>query len=522
MATELANKAEESPDLPIIIFENGDYPEEVLTYREIFEKSCRLAQAIQRKGIRQGDRFAVVMRNCPEFVYSMVAASMTGAIMVPIDPRSRGENLRLLLADSGARGIILAGELINQVETVLNGLADLKVIGAVYRPGFTEPAAGQYPSLGEILSGLYSGPVDAPKSDPGIPLEIIYSSGSTGRPKGVRLTEERFEISKILAQLVWEYSGTDVLYTGLSLAHSNAQTVTLFPCLGLGIRAVISRDFTKSRIWDICRKYGCTSFSLLGGMMMGIYSEPPRESDGINPVRKVLSAGTPAAVWESFEKRFNVQIHEWYGAVEGGFAHKPPGLGPIGSFGKTLPGLAEMKVVRPDDTQCDPGETGELIFRMTQGETRVDYHGNPQASVEKTRAGWLRTGDICHSDTDGWLFFDYRMGGGLRRQGDFIQPDLVEKVISEHPDVSEVCVYGIAAASGAPGESDLVAAVVPFAGRTIDPDSLFQTCLKSLAKNAVPSYIQIVEDIPKTVSEKNLDRILRDQFDPAGANVYRF
>ncbi len=181
-----------------------------------------------------------------------------------------------------------------------------------------------------------------------------------------------------------------------------------------------------------------------------------------------------------------------------------------------------MKVVREDDTECDPGEIGELVCRMIQGETRVEYHGNPGASSAKTRGGWLRTGDMCHRDAGGWFYFDFRQGGGLRRQGDFILPDYVEKVIAEHPDVSEVCVYGIPAASGAPGESDLVAAVVPFAGRPLDPRTLLEACVKGLERNAVPSYIQVVDDIPKTVSEKNLDRVLREQFSPEAPNVYGF
>ena len=522
LATEMAKKMEEKPDFPVLTFENGDYPDEVVTYRSLFENGGRLAHALLQKGIGQGDTFAVIMKNHPEFVYSMLAASMTGAVLVPIDPRSKGEKLQYQLSDSGAKGIIYTNEMTGQVEPVLKSLPDLKVIGVIYKPGFDQPVNSLYPVLNEILAGLYPGPVTQPKSDPGVPLEIIYTSGTTGNPKGVRVAEDRLATYSILAKMVWQYKEDDVLYTGLSFTHGNAQAATLIPALSLGIRAVFSRSFTKSRIWDICRKYGCTTFSLLGGMMMGIYGEPAAENDGDNPVRKILSAGTPASVWETFEGRFNLKIHEWYGAVEGGFAHTPPGQGPIGSFGKPLPGLMEMKVVREDETECEPGEIGELICRMVQGETRVDYHGNQKASDEKTRGGWLRTGDMCHRDAEGWLFFDFRKGGGLRRQGDFIQPDYVEKIIAEYPDVSEVCVYGIPAASGAPGESDLVAAVVPFAGRSVEPRSLFGACLRGLEKNAVPSYIQVVDEIPKTISEKHLDRILRDQFSPDAGNVYRF
>ena len=177
-------------------------------------------------------------------------------------------------------------------------------------------------------------------------------------------------------------------------------------------------------------------------------------------------------------------------------------------------------MVRNDGAECDPGETGEFIFRMLGQETKVEYLGKKKASEDKTRGGWLRMGDMGHRDEDGWLFFDYRVGGGLRRAGDFIQPHYVEACIAIHPDISDVCVYGIPAASGAPGESDLVAAVVAMDGKTVDPDSLFSHCKEKLEGNAVPSYLQIVAAIPKSPSEKNLDRLLRDDFSRDAKNVY--
>ncbi len=182
----------------------------------------------------------------------------------------------------------------------------------------------------------------------------------------------------------------------------------------------------------------------------------------------------------------------------------------------------EYKIVDENDNEVPPFVTGELLMRAVTQKPEVEYYGRPKDSEEKTRGGWLRTGDMVHRDEEGWLFFDYRKeGGGLRRAGEFIIPSYVEKVIGEHPDVSEVCVYGIPAASGAPGESDLVAAVAPFEGRTIDPGEIFRQAVKGLERNAVPSYIQVVEEIPKSASEKYLDRVLRDQFSPEAENVYR-
>jgi crotonobetaine/carnitine-CoA ligase len=199
----------------------------------------------------------------------------------------------------------------------------------VYRDDFKVPVSPKYPNLNEILNGPEAPGYKMRKNSENDHFQIIYTSGTTGDPKGVKI-RYRFPRSAFLGRNVWKYTKDDKLYTGLSLTHVNAQSITLGPALLLGIPAVISRRFTKGRIWDICRAYGCTTFSLLGGMMVGIYSEPPRHNDGDNPVRLVISAGTPRPIWEAFEKRFNVKIHEWYAAVEGGFAHKPPGIGPIG------------------------------------------------------------------------------------------------------------------------------------------------------------------------------------------------
>ena len=129
---------------------------------------------------------------------------------------------------------------------------------------------------------------------------------------------------------------------------------------------------------------------------------------------------------------------------------------------------------------------------------------------------------MVHQDEEGWLYFDFRKGGGLRRQGDFIMPEYVEAVIVKNPDVSDVCVFGIPAASGAPGESDLVAAIVAVEPSTLDIKGIFKTCLENLERNSMPSFIQVVSEIPKTASQKNLDRVLRDEFNVEADNVYRF
>ena len=132
----------------------------------------------------------------------------------------------------------------------------------------------------------------------------------------------------------------------------------------------------------------------------------------------------------------------------------------------------------------------------------------------------MRSGDLVHRDKDGWLYFDFRKGAGLRRQGEFIMPEYVDGVIAEHSDVSDVCVFGIEASSGAPGENDLVAAIVPLPDSRPDVEGIFTYCRNHLENNSIPSFIWIVDEIPKTASEKNLSRVLKETFHPEAKGVY--
>ena len=129
-------------------------------------------------------------------------------------------------------------------------------------------------------------------------------------------------------------------------------------------------------------------------------------------------------------------------------------------------------------------------------------------------------GDIVREDADGWLYFLYRKGGGIRRNGDFVNPAFVEKAVAEFDEVDDVYVYGIPAKSGAPGEKDVVAAIVPKNRRRFEPQSLHMHCKARLEANFVPSYIQVLDEIPKTASEKPQDRFLIELLQKRPADVY--
>jgi crotonobetaine/carnitine-CoA ligase len=473
-------RAEQQPELPVLTFEHlsldDGTADEVRSYADLQTHANRIAAALLARGVEPGDRIAIMMRNHPEFVEAMVAASILGAIFVPIDPRTRGEKLVYMLRNSGCVGLLCADYCLDELAAVQSQTPDVR-FALVVETGEDTPEpkvlAGAEP-LAELLTRPTE-TVDVRADGPLAPLQIMYTSGTTGDPKGIVGVNLRFCAAGVLAE-IFGYQPDERPYTGLSFTHGNAQSVTLAPALTRGLRAVISRRFTRSRLWDVTRRYGCTSFSLVGGMATAIYSQPARADDADN--------------------------------------------GPVGSFGKPMSGI-EMKILDDDDRECEPGVIGEICVRPGGGgDAEVEYFGNPEASRKKIRRGWNRSGDMGHRDAEGWLFFDYRAGGGIRHNGDVINASYVEKTIAEHPAVSDVFVYGVPAASGAPGEKDVVAAVVFAAGAPHDTAAIFDSCRERLEPNFVPSYLQVVAEIPKTASEKPQERFLQAQFAPDAANVH--
>jgi crotonobetaine/carnitine-CoA ligase len=251
-----------------------------------------------------------------------------------------------------------------------------------------------------------------------------------------------------------------------------------------------------------------------------IYAMPERLDDGDNPVRVVVSAGSPAAIWEPFEKRFNVKILEWYGALDGGCVTvNQPGEGPIGSMGKPLE-FFRVRVIDENGRDLPPRTPGELISQPVIGEAKVEYYGKEKESREKTLAGWHRSGDIVYRDEEGWLFFCNRKGDELRKYGEFIQPSLIEKILCEHPALAEACVYGVPSRTGAPGESEVVVAIAPLEGVDLDPNKIREWCKARLPKSHVPDFFQIVTEIPKTISQRPLTRLLKIDFKERKGKIF--
>jgi crotonobetaine/carnitine-CoA ligase len=509
MASIVAAVARSEPDRPCLVFEcGGTMPDVGRTYGQLWRNGQELARGLSRKGVSHGSVIAVLMANHAEFVELMVAISLIRAVMVPIDPRTRGDKLAFMIANSKATSLIAADYALPNAEEVAKASTQLDWIAvlatdegpgrALWGPGHLDFSALR--AAGDELQ--------LPPDNADDAMLLVHTSGTTGDPKAIVLTQRRFCESAAWCLEGFSYQSDDRLYSGLSLTHTNALLVTLAPALLGGLPVVFSRRFTRSRLWAITRKYECTSLTLLGGMTTALYTELPRPDDADNPVRFVVSAGMPEAIWEKFERRFGLKVLEFYGAAEGGFAVNPIGVGPVGSIGRVPPHLA-YRIVDESGADVPRGSPGELWVRPGDGSPyQIEYLGNPEASARKGAGGWLHMGDVVREDADGWLYFEYRQGGGLRRNGDFINTAYVEKAIAESCLVRDVFAYGIPAASGAPGEKDVVAAIVPMDAARFDAQALFECCRGALESNFVPTFIQVVREIPKTASEKPQERFL--------------
>jgi len=522
LANLIADRKEQFPQRDVLTFvtvnPDGGFEEETRTYEALWDNGQKVAAALDTEQLQSGDAFAVITLNHPEFVDVMVGSSIAGTIFVPIDPRTKGKKLAFMLRHAGCRGAVVGEYALDQLLEIAEQCPALEWIWVLGDSATPVPSTLRSKIFSTVLSEKSAG-MAIRVTDPESPMQMLYTSGTTGDPKAILSPYSRFGTVASLGEALG-LNTQDRPYSGLSLTHANAQLITLGTVLFMGLEGVFSRKFTKSRLWDICRHYQCTMFNLLGGMTTAIYSEPNKPDDADNPVRYVLSAGMPAALWEKFENRYDLEVFEFYGAAEGGLTINAPDSAPVGSIGRPPP-TSEGRIVDENDEPCPDGEPGEIIFRNADGTCPVvSYFNNPQASAKKTENGWLRMGDIGYRDEDGCYYFLYRKGGGIRRNGDFINPAFVEKELAEHPDIDDVFVYGVPSSNGVPGEKDVVAAIVPADMQNFSAVEVFSACRQHLESSFVPSYLHVVPEIPKTASEKPQERFLLEAFDVNADNVF--
>lgn len=477
----LAEKAQEIGQRPMIEFEGTQY-----TYGEVHETANRVANSLADLGVTKGSNVAVMLPNSPEYLFSWFGASTIGAPVVPVNTALKGEGLTHILDHSESQSLVVHTDYWPNVEAIRSSLPALKRV--ISMGGDID---GQDGTIEEFVT---KGSTDNPGIDvtPADLMMVMYSSGTTGLPKGVVMPQGQV----MGGSLLLNFAGVrpdDVMYTCLPLFHANAAIISVWGAIGYGTRLVIGRRFSASRFWDEIRQSGSTEFNALGAMIPILWKQDPKPDDADNPARIVLSAACPKDIWRPFEERFGVQIVEFYGTVEGGLTMAGPDA-PVGSIGKPLP-INEMKVVDDDDNELGPDEVGELIAKPMGAGSLVNYYKDAEATEEKTRGGWLRTGDYAYKDENGYLYFVDRKKDVIRRRGENISSYEVEQIVNEHESVLESAAYAI---KSDVGEDDVAVAVVLQDGAEFDPESIIRHCIAEMAYFQVPRYLRVVSSFDKT------------------------
>ena len=288
------------------------------------------------------------------------------------------------------------------------------------------------------------------------------------------------------------------------LFHGNAQFLAAYPALVAGARFVLYSHFSASRWIDQIRQCGATVTNFLGVMMDFVWKQPPRPDDADNHLRCIFAAPTAYSILDEFKARFGVEAFvEVFGLTETSMPILSP-YGedrPPGAAGLAAADWFDVRLVDPDtDEEVPVGELGELAIRTKVPWTcSMGYYNMADKTAEAWRNLWFHTGDGLRRDAEGWYYFVDRLKDALRRRGENISSYEVEQALLSHPQITECAVVAVKADIEA-GEDEVMAWLVT--SGPIDMDELWAWADTRMPAFTVPRFIEIVDELPKTPSER--------------------
>ncbi|WP_082407374.1 ATP-dependent acyl-CoA ligase [Mesorhizobium sp. 1M-11] len=471
------------------------------TYSEAPAIAARAGAVLAAAGAGHGDRVAIFCSNRSEFLAVFLGCAWIGAVMVPINTASRGAQLRHVLANSGARILIVEASIAAAFDDFGDALSDVEIlwtIGCKSRSTVGDRESHPMPQASE--------PVAPAAVRPGDTLAILYTSGTTGPAKGVCCPQAQFFWWGVNTARGLRIRENDVLLTTLPLFHTNALNC-FWQALLTGSTYVLEARFSASAYWAAVTRHKATVGYFLGAMAAILLSRPEEVSDRGHAMRVALGGGVPERFHQPFLDRFGVPLLDAYGSTETNFvfAGEIPSRHP-GTMGYLCPG-AEARIVDEDDADVASGESGELILRASQPFAfATGYHGMAEKTVEAWRNLWFHTGDRVSRDSDGNYRFIDRMKDAIRRRGENISSWEVEQVLLSHPAVASCAVYAVPSELG---EDEVMAAILPEAEKAVDPVELLDFCSARLAYFAVPRFVDLVTELPLTENGKIRKVVLR-------------
>lgn len=490
----LEEKAARYKDNVFLMFEDRNF-----TYRQMNENANRIANYFLSLGATQGKGAAILMDNSPRFLDIFIGIQKIGMYAVPVNTSLKGDSLLYILNHCDAEYLVIDEAHLDTLRKVADRLEKIKAV--IVNP--SPVPSGNYPKGYLVLDDAYK----SPSVNPGIGYRkddicfITYTSGTTGLPKGVVYRYRKSSVKLLSLVAVMLFRKSDVLYTGMPLFHGNALFVTVTSALHLGAKVALSRKFSASRFWDDIRKYNVTSFNTIGAMIPILMKQPEKPADRQHNVRFIISAACPADLWEKFEKRFGLTIYETYGAVDGGGKTiLNLGNAPVGSIGKP-PMKVKYRLVDANMNDVPEGTPGELVFPVSKKKSTssVEYYKNEKASAEKMSGGYIFTGDLIRRDAQGYLYFIGRNTESMRIKGENVSAFEVEQAIQKHTNVLEAAVYAVPSELA---EDDIMASITLVEGATLKETDLIEYLKENLPKFAVPRYVKVVAELPKTETHR--------------------
>ncbi|MGC8936764.1 MAG: class I adenylate-forming enzyme family protein [Candidatus Methanomethylicaceae archaeon] len=480
---------------------------EIITYTGLLERVGRLAQGLERLGVKKGDRVLISTGNVPETIVSYFATWRLGAVAVPVNPDFRAEELGHLVRDSEPKVIIASESVCSETLPKLN-LDGISVIAL----GFARNAV----SFEEVLrSPQISRATDCSFEDL---CQIQYTSGTTGRPKGAMITHGNWMAAVESERWALGLTDRDIYLGFYPLFHIGVSWG--ISALRHGATFVMMERFNLEDFLRLAKEYRATVLSGMPPVLYALVNAPKGSEECLTSARCIITGGapTPEEVWRRFVERYpHISVVNAYGLSEtvvlGTGTVVPASRQDLskGFRSAGLPvGFSEVKIVDEADPskELQKGKVGEIALRGP-GVCKGYWRKEDETKRAFLPDGWLLTGDLGYVDEEGALYITSRKKDVIIMSGWKIYPAEVDNVLMRHPKVAEAAVF--AKYDEVKGEVP-AAAVVLRQGVQASPEEIVNFCSERLAGYKVPRHIIFLESLPKIGGWKILRRVLRERY----------
>ncbi|NOX33172.1 MAG: long-chain fatty acid--CoA ligase [Deltaproteobacteria bacterium] len=484
--------AELTPDKPAIIFE-----EQAISYQALCKRADRTSCWLQSIGIEKGDRVAVMLNNCPEFLDLFLACSRLGAIFVPINFRITSMELDYFIKNCRPRLFVHGQGFFD----VLNAL-DLEsylppmMVAGVGKAGFnqrtfdfieeTKKFEGKRAFLTRSL-----GP-----SNPEEPQVIMYTSGTTGKPKGAVLTHRKTFFNCLNADIFFKLHFSDIMLIFLPLFHSGGLFIQAAPTFYKGATIVLHKKFNPLLVYRDIEKYRVTKFLGVPTVYRELLKVDPEKRSDITSLR-VLAGGGEKLTGDLIKQcaEAGLAFRQIMGQTETSillWASEDDPLKKPGTVGRPV-FHAEVSILDDRGKPAKPGEVGEIVVRGSI--MMKEYWQDPVKTEETIKNGFLRTGDLARMDEDGFFYLVGRAGDMYISGGENVYPAEVEKILKQHPEIEDVAVKGTEDETW--GETGH-AFVILSPGASLTKKEVIAMCHGKLAKYKWPQKVTFKSEFPRT------------------------